>query len=154
MRIVSRVYLLALAVLVALAAPVTAQKAAPRTIVLSANDQMKYSKTELTAKPGEVIKLRLLAVGEAPAIAMRHNFVLLKIGTDQLAFSDEAAKAVGTDYIPSALKSQIVAHTNLVANGQSTEITFTVPAKAGTYPFMCTFPGHFAAGMRGKLIVK
>lgn len=150
----SRVYLLTLAAAALLATPVAAQKAAPRTVVLTANDQMKYSKTEITAKPGEVIKLRLLAVGEAPPIAMRHNFVLLKIGTDQLGFADEAAKAVGTDYIPAGLKSQILAHTNLVANGQSTEITFTVPAKAGNYPFMCTFPGHFAAGMRGKLIVK
>ena len=28
------------------------------------------------------------------------------------------------------------------------------PATAGTTPFLCSFPGHFAAGMRGTLVVK
>jgi uncharacterized cupredoxin-like copper-binding protein len=28
-----------------------------------------------------------------------------------------------------------------------------VPAVAGKYDFICTFPGHFAAGMRGTLVV-
>ena len=32
--------------------------------------------------------------------------------------------------------------------------TFKVPAEAGSYDYICSFPGHFAAGMRGKLVVK
>ena len=28
--------------------------------------------------------------------------------------------------------------------------TFKAPAKAGVYPYLCTFPGHFAAGMKGE----
>jgi len=34
------------------------------------------------------------------------------------------------------------------------ETTFKVPAKPGRYAFLCTFPGHFALGMRGTLVVK
>ena len=35
-----------------------------------------------------------------------------------------------------------------------TAIEFTAPAKPGSYTFFCTFPGHFAAGMKGVLVVK
>jgi uncharacterized cupredoxin-like copper-binding protein len=33
-------------------------------------------------------------------------------------------------------------------------VTFTVPKKPGVYTFICTFPGHFAGGMKGTLTVK
>jgi len=29
-----------------------------------------------------------------------------------------------------------------------------VPAAPGSYPYVCTFPGHFVAGMKGNLVVK
>jgi uncharacterized cupredoxin-like copper-binding protein len=29
-----------------------------------------------------------------------------------------------------------------------------VPKAPGSYPYVCTFPGHFQAGMRGTLEVK
>ncbi len=115
---------------------------------------MKFNLTEISAKAGERLRVRLLAVGTAPKSAMAHNFVLLQTGSNQIVFAEAAAKAVATDYIPSALKSSIVASTILIANGESAEIVFTVPATAGNYPFLCSFPGHFAAGARGKLIVK
>ena len=46
----------------------------------------------------------------------------------------------------------MVAHTKLLGGGESDEITFTAPA-AGEYPFICTFPGHFAI-MQGVMTVK
>lgn len=115
---------------------------------------MKFSVTEIQAKAGETLRVRLLAVGTAPKSAMAHNFVLLQTGSNQIVFADAAAKAVGTDYIPAALKNMIVASTILVGNGESAEVVFKVPSKPGNYPFMCSFPGHFAAGARGKLIVQ
>jgi plastocyanin len=36
--------------------------------------------------------------------------------------------------------------------GGTRTVTFT--AAAGTYKFICTIPGHAAAGMRGTLIVR
>ena len=42
----------------------------------------------------------------------------------------------------------------MAANGQEVSTTFKAPAKPGTYPYICTFPGHFFAGMKGTLIVK
>ena len=41
-----------------------------------------------------------------------------------------------------------------VGRDKSTEITFKAPAAAGTYPYLCTFPGHYAAGMKGTLVIK
>lgn len=158
MRIVSKVYLVVLA-LVCASIPAAAQtKAAPqapvRTVIISAGDDMKFTPTEITAKPGEVIRLRLLAIGSMPMAAMRHNVVVLKTGSNQIDFAEAAAKSPATDDIPASMKAMIVAQTKLIENGQSAEVTFTVPAKVGNYPYMCTFPGHMAAGARGKLIVK
>lgn len=159
MRMIPKVYLLVLA-LVLSGTAAAAQTKAPaalvptRTIIISAGDDMKFSPTELTAKPGEVLKIRLLAIGTQPSSTMRHNFVLLKAGSNQIDFVEAAAKAQATDYIPAAMKSLIVAQTRLIENGQSAEVIFAVPSKPGNYPYFCTFPGHMAAGARGKLIVK
>ena len=38
--------------------------------------------------------------------------------------------------------------------GESAEVTFTAPTKPGKYVFLCSFAGHWAAGMTGDLIVK
>ena len=42
--------------------------------------------------------------------------------------------------------------TPLIQPGKSATLTVTF-AKAGTYPYQCTVPGHAAAGMKGKLKV-
>lgn len=42
--------------------------------------------------------------------------------------------------------------TPLIPKGKSA--TLTVTLKAGTYPYLCTVPGHAAAGMKGTLVVK
>jgi azurin len=36
--------------------------------------------------------------------------------------------------------------------GQTVEVTFTAPSATGDYPFICSFPGHFAT-MRGTMHV-
>jgi azurin len=131
-----------------------AAQAGPRTIELTASDDMKYDKTTLEAKPGETIKIKLTPKGTMPKIAMSHNFVLLKIGTDAAAFVTAGASARATDYIDPAKKPSVIAATTLAGNGESVETTFKVPAAAGSYPFVCTFPGHFVAGMKGTLVVK
>ena len=42
----------------------------------------------------------------------------------------------------------------LAGAGETVEVTFKVPAAAGEYPYICSFPGHFQAGMKGTLAVK
>jgi plastocyanin len=38
--------------------------------------------------------------------------------------------------------------------GETVQVTFTAPSKPGKYPYLCTFSGHYQAGMKGVLIVK
>jgi len=42
--------------------------------------------------------------------------------------------------------------TPMIAPGKSAKLT--VKLKAGKYPYLCTVPGHAAAGMKGTLVVK
>ena len=143
----------------ATAAKPAAQKAAPaakgepRTIELTATEQMKYDKTRLTARPGEKIRIVLKAIGTMPKMAMAHNFVLLKPDASPLEVNNAAFNARATDFIPESQKDKIIAFTPLAGGGETVEVTFTAP-KAGTYQFLCTFPGHFVQGMKGTLVVK
>jgi azurin len=132
--------------------------APPRLVALTVGDpvgeKMSYSLSTITAKPGERLRIRVFSLGKLPSTVMTHNWVLLKLGSDPKKFSDAAAMAVATGYIPMALKSQILAQTAMVGPGEKAEVVFTAPAKPGSYPYLCTFAGHFAAGMAGTLIVK
>ena len=125
-----------------------------RTIELVGSEKMQYDKTEIAAKPGETIRLVLKSVGTMPKAIMAHNFVLLKEGVDAVEFNKAAFNARETGFIPADKKADVIAATDLAGGGETVEVTFKVPAKAGSYNFICSFPGHFAMGMRGKLVVK
>ena len=137
-------------------APVAKKAAAgaARTIELTGSETMKYSVTELTAKPGEKVRVVLKGLGSMPKIAMGHNFVLLKAGVSPMEVANAAFNARATDFIPADQKANIIAFTTVAGGGETVEVTFTAPAKPGKYDFLCTFPGHFAAGMKGTLTVK
>ena len=137
----------------AAAQPAAAAKGA-RTVELTASDDMKFNMTTIEAKPGETLHIVLTSVGTMPKIAMAHNFVLLAAAANVDEFIKASMGAQATDYIPAEKKAQVLASTKLAGPGETVETTVKVPAKAGSYPYMCTFPGHFAAGMKGTLTVK
>ncbi len=127
---------------------------APRTVEITGGDDMKYSVTSIPAKPGETLRIRLVSKGTLPKVAMAHNVVVLKSGAKQIDFANAAATASATGYIPADMKDQVLAATTMAGPGETVEVTFKVPAAAGSYPYLCTFPGHFAAGMKGMIVVK
>jgi azurin len=129
-----------------------AKATAVRTIEITANDQMKFSVATIEAKAGEELKVVLENVGMLPKQAMGHNWVLLKAGTDVAAFGAASATAAATDYIPPALKDQVIASIHVLGPKEKGDVTFKAPAP-GEYPFICSFPGHFAL-MKGTLTVK
>ncbi|MGN6164041.1 MAG: plastocyanin/azurin family copper-binding protein [Flavisolibacter sp.] len=126
------------------ATPATNEPAAATTkklsnnVELTANDQMKFSTIEINVKAGEKVTLTLKNIGTMPKESMAHNWVLLKDGTDLAAFAKEAISA--PEHIP-ANDPNIIAHTKLLGPGESDTIEFTVPA--GSYTFICSFPGHY-----------
>jgi azurin len=144
------------------AAPLAAQSRAaqppPRVVTITVSDpvadKMQYSLKQIVAKPGERLTVRLLSQAQTPKIVMAHNWVLLKSPANVKAFIDAAANARATDFIPPAMKTQILADIGLVGPGERLEVTFTAPKTPGTYPYVCSFAGHYAAGMFGDLIVK
>jgi azurin len=127
---------------------------AVRTVEIFGTDDIKYSVTSIPAKPGEQLRIRLVSKGTMPKIAMAHNWVLLKLGASPVKFIQAGATARATDFIAPEVKDQVIAATTLAGPGETVEVTVKVPTAPGSYPFVCTFPGHFQAGMRGTLDVK
>ncbi len=143
-----------LLVAAAAAAPSSRTPAPARLIEITVGDNMRFVPSSISASPGESVRVVLKDTGQMPKLAMAHNFVLLKPGADPKAFAEKSASARETDFIAPALSSQVLAHTGLVGPGETGEVTFTAPAKPGAYTFVCSFPGHFALGMKGVLTVK
>lgn len=136
-------------------APAAAQAPAAdgvKSVMITADDTMKFNVTEIRAQAGEKVRVTFKNLGRMPKQAMGHNWVLLVPMADSevLALAQGAA-ARTPDYLP-ADAAKILAHTKLLGPNESDTVEFTAPAAPGEYPFVCTFPGH-AALMRGKLIV-
>ena len=126
-----------------------------KKLELTGNDQMQFNTKTLEVTAGEKVSLTFKHIGQLQKVAMGHNVVILKAGTPVPAFATKAMTAAQNDYIPAdeESKKMIVAHTKILGGGESQTITFTAPAEPGDYPYVCTFPGHFAL-MQGVLKVK
>ena len=135
---------------VALGGTVAAQ---PRTVELVGTDNLKFSTPSIEARPGETLRIVVRSSGQMPKIAMAHNFVLLQPGTDPASFANEGAMHRGSDFIAPGLAGRVIAKTPMAGAGETAEGTLTAPGP-GSYPFLCTFPGHAVAGMGGTLVVR
>ena len=124
-----------------------------KRVQIRANDQMRYDVLSIDATAGQKVTVTLTNAGMMPKVAMAHNFVLLKAGTDFVTFALAAMTHQETGYMPPEMADKVIAATRLVGPGESETVSFTAPT-AGTYDYICTFPGHAQAGMHGKLIVK
>lgn len=134
----------------------TGSRAAEATVEvdIKANDQMKFDVTRIQARPGQKVHVTLTNVGTLPKAVMGHNWVLLKAGADPVAYANAAIAAAAENYEPKALAGQVLASIPLLGPKQSRETTFTAPDTPGTYHYLCSFPAHFMAGMKGELVVK
>jgi len=144
-----------------------------RTIDLIGTDDMKYVIEEETegvvtagpsgqnllvesieAAPGEEIRVTLVTVSNLPPTAMSHNFALLEMGADADAFARASITARDNEYISPDFEDQVIVHTAMLGADETDSITFTAPEEPGEYTFLCTFPGHYAGGMVGTLVVE
>jgi azurin len=115
--------------------------------ISTAGEQLQFAPGNLSAAAGDV-KVNF----KNGSAAQQHNFVVVKGGDAVAKAVDDAGATAGAakGYIPD--DPNIVAHTKLVNGGETDTATANLPA--GTYTFLCTFPGHYAAGMHGTLTVK
>jgi azurin len=122
-----------------------------REVVLETGRNLTYQTRELRVKRGEALRLTLSNPDVVP-----HNWALVQPGAlrtvGELAnrlISDP--EAVGRHYIPKT--DLVLSYTDVVPPGEKFSIWFNVPATVGSYPFLCTFPGHWMV-MNGVMIVE
>lgn len=120
-------------------------------IVLNSNDKMQFDKDEIIVWEDQTIILTLNHTGTMSKKSMGHNFVLIDNSISIAGYAKLAMRAEANDYIPDGEKHTL-AYTDLIGGGESTTIIFESP-KAGSYDFVCSFPGHYSI-MKGKFIVK
>ncbi|MGM0506567.1 MAG: plastocyanin/azurin family copper-binding protein [Bacteroidota bacterium] len=125
-----------------------------RTIEITGMDNMKYDVEEIVAEPGETIRIEFKVVSEMPPAAMKHNIAIVDLDTDLDAFVQASIAATDNDYIAPDMEEQVIANTEMIGGGETSTIEFTVPETPGEYDFVCTFPGHYQAGMVGILRVE
>jgi azurin len=121
-----------------------------RLTVGCVGDQLVFDQSALRAPAGLPIELTF----NNRSNHHQHNWVLVNGGDEEAMAVYEAALAAGlkNDWLP-ADNAQILVHTPLIASGKSATIRFDAPTQAGDYSYLCTFPGHFLAGMKGTLTI-
>jgi len=109
--------------------------------------QFLYDKKEFTVKAGQKVKLTL--VNPADSVTRQpHNLLIVKPGKrDVVGMAANAGMAdpaflTTKQAIPES--ADILHHTKLVQAGDQDTIEFTAPGEAGDYPYLCTYPGHWA----------
>jgi azurin len=131
--------------------PHTKRRKGGRQITIETASNLSFATRSFTVKPGEFIEFKLLNPDVVP-----HNWALLKPGTmervgrlsNQLISDPEAAIQ---HYIPKT--EDVLAYTNVVLPKDESIIYFTAPKETGSYPYLCTFPGHWLV-MNGEMIVE
>jgi putative heme-binding domain-containing protein len=86
---------------------------------------------------------------------MPHNLVFIEPGSleevgDLAEKTGNAPDAMKREYVPASKK--VLKASKLLQPRQSERIAWSAPAKAGVYPYVCTYPGHFRR-MNGALYV-
>lgn len=111
---------------------------AARTVDILMSDAMRFTPASVKVKKGETIRFRVKNEG-----TLKHELVL---GT--LAELKEHAKIMAR--FPEMEHDDPNAVT--VEPGKTGELVWHF-SKAGSFDFACLVPGHFEAGMRGKIAV-
>lgn len=112
---------------------------ATRIIELSMDDRMRYSKPEIQIKRGETVRFVLHNQGR-----LKHEMVL---GTDKEI--KEHAKLMAK--FPT-MEHEDANSANLAPGAQG-EITWKF-TRSGTFTYACLLPGHYEAGMHGRIVVR
>lgn len=112
---------------------------AKRTIRVDMTDDMRFTPARITVRPGEVV--RFVAANKGQVL---HEMVL---GTmpELKAHAEMMRKHPGMEHDEP--------HMVHVGPGKSGQIGWRF-TKAGTYYYGCLIPGHFEAGMIGRIDVK
>jgi uncharacterized cupredoxin-like copper-binding protein len=102
--------------------------------------QLKFAQTELTGKADQPLSVAF----DNPSAALPHNWVLVPPGQEDAV----AGAAVATNGDPTGIQGVIAGGKPITGSQETVNVP---PQPAGTYSYICTVPGHYAAGMKGTL---
>jgi uncharacterized cupredoxin-like copper-binding protein len=120
----------------------------------SNGEQLAFENTSLTV-PNGLVTLTF----KNNSSAVQHNWVLVDGGDDVATTVDAAATKASSAArnpaaaVPPADTPGLLVATQQLNPGEEVTVTFETPGP-GTYTFLCTFPGHYLAGMKGTLTVE
>jgi azurin len=109
---------------------------------------MSFDTKELKVKAGSNVKINLNNAGTDET--MLHNIVFVKEGTEK-EVAMEGLNMKDQGYF-NAANANVIAGSTVSKPGEMVTIEFTAP-EAGTYSYICSYPGHWQK-MRGVLIVE
>ena len=110
-----------------------------RSVTIDMNDTMRYDPARISVKRGETIRFVVKNSGH-----VKHEIVL---GTMK-ELREHAAMMRKFPEMEHADPNQLA-----VDPGKTGDLLWQF-TKSGTFDFACLQPGHYEAGMRGKIIVK
>jgi putative heme-binding domain-containing protein len=113
-------------------------------------ERMIYDRERLVMQAGKPVEIVFENTDTMP-----HNLVFLQPGAlEEVGTLAETTAtqpgALERNYVPPSGK--ILLASKLIQPRQSERLSFTAPAKAGVYPYVCTYPGHWRR-MHGALFV-
>lgn len=133
--------------------PALASGSGEAVTIGSDGDLLAFDQTEVTV-PNGLVTLTF----QNNATAVQHNWVLVDGGDDVAATVNDAAQAQvrvtrnAAGAVPPADTQGLLVATQMLDAGGNVTFTFETPGP-GSYEFICTFPGHYLAGMKGNLVV-
>lgn len=126
----------------------------PKSIELTINAvgntmaDMAYDTKEIKVKAGSKVKINL--VNQGTDAAMLHNIVFVKQGSEK-EVAMEGINLKDKNYF-NAENPNIIGGSGVAGPGLTVSFEFIAP-EAGTYSYICTYPGHWMK-MQGVLIVE
>ena len=121
-------------------------------VVKTIPQKLLYDVKKLTAKAGEKITIRFINDCDLP-----HNLIVCvpgsmeKVGRASVDMVINDPQALEKQYVPEI--PEVLHATRLLNSGEQHDLTMTLPDSPGDYPYVCTFPGHYAL-MNGVLVVE
>lgn len=112
---------------------------------MAVRDNMVFSQSDISVPAGQELAIDFVNTSRLP-----HNIVI--VDGDMTVATEVNRDAINqADYLPQ--HPAVVASLPMIMPNQTGSITWQ-PSQPGTYLFICTYPGHFDAGMYGTIIVK
>ncbi len=113
--------------------------------------KMAWDPKEFTVAPGAIVAIEMINPD-----SMLHNMLLCSPGSlsEMGVAADRMSEGVigkQRDYVPDS--SKVLEIMGLTAPNTTGVLWFIAPTKTGTYPLICTYPGHWRM-MNGKLKVQ